>query len=48
MKKRVTVIIDDDLDKKIRMRQAKQIQQKAEAVSYSRVIQELVRAGLKS
>jgi len=47
MKKRVTIIIDEDLDKKIRAKQAKQIQQKQESVSYSQVIQELVKAGLK-
>jgi len=47
MKKRVTIIIDEDLDKKIRAKQAKQIQQKQESISYSQVIQELVRAGLK-
>jgi len=47
MKKCVTIIIDEDLDKKIRAKQAKQIQQKQESVSYSQVIQELVKAGLK-
>jgi len=36
-------MIDDDLDKKLRLRQAKLIQQKQTSYSYSRVINEALR-----
>jgi len=47
MSKRVTIMIDEDLDKKIRMLQAKIIQKESKSVSYSRVINELLRKGAK-
>ncbi len=47
MKKRVTIVIDEDLDKKIRFRQAKMIQQKQSSYSYSRVLNEVLRKCLK-
>lgn len=47
MSKRVTIMIDDNLDKKIRMLQAKQIQQEQSSVSYSRTLNEQLRKGLK-
>ena len=47
MSKRVTIMIDDILDKKIRMLQAKQIQQEQSSVSYSRILNEQLRKGLK-
>ena len=47
MKKRVTVIIDDDLDKKIRLRQVKTIKQENVACSYSKVINDAIRKVLK-
>jgi len=47
MGKRVTIIIDEDLDKKIRMRQAKLIQQQQSSYSYSRVVNESLRKVLK-
>jgi len=47
MGKRVTVVIDDDLDKKLRLRQAKMIQQKQSSYSYSRVLNETLRKVLK-
>ena len=47
MSKRVTIMIGDNLDKKIRMLQAKQIQQEQSSVSYSRIINEQLRKGLK-
>ena len=40
MRKRVTIIIDDDLDKKLRSQQAKIIQQEKSSCSYSRVLNE--------
>jgi len=47
MTKRVTIMIDDDIDKKIRMRQAKMIQQEQTSYSYSRVLNETLRKSLK-
>ena len=43
MSKRVTILIDEDLDKKIRMRQAKMIIQKQTSYSYSKVLNEALR-----
>ena len=47
MGKRVTIMIDEDLDKKIRMLQAKTIQQTSSTTSYSSVINELIKKRLK-
>jgi len=47
MRKRVTIVIDEDLDKKIRFRQAKLIQQKQSSYSYSSVLNEVLRKYLK-
>jgi len=47
MSKRVTIMIDEDLDKKLRLRQAKLIQQEQSSVSYSRVINDLLKKVLK-
>ena len=47
MGKRVTIVIDDDLDKKLRLRQAKIIQQDQSSCSYSRVINDALRKVLK-
>ena len=47
MSKRVTIVIADDLDKKLRLRQAKLIQQKQSSYSYSRVLNETLRKVLK-
>ncbi|EGP94487.1 MULTISPECIES: hypothetical protein [Nitrosarchaeum] len=47
MSKRVTIMIDDDLDKKIRLRQAKMIQQEQSSYSYSKVLNETLRKVLK-
>lgn len=46
MTKRVTIIVDDDVDRKTRLRQAKLIEKEQKSISYSRVINELVRKGL--
>jgi len=45
--RRVTIMIADDLDKKIRLRQAKLIQQDQSTHSYSSVINEVLRKHLK-
>jgi len=47
MSRRVTIVIDEDLDKKIRQRQAKLIQQELSSYSYSRVLNETLRKSLK-
>ena len=47
MSKRVTIMIDDDLDKKLRMLQAKKIQQEQSSYSYSKVLNETLRKSLK-
>jgi len=44
--KRVTIMIDDDLDKKIRILQAKKIQKENSSVSYSRMINDCLRKKL--
>jgi hypothetical protein len=40
-------MIDDDLDKKLRLIQAKMIQQEQTSYSYSRVINETLRKSIK-
>ncbi len=47
MAKRVTIMIDDDLDKKIREIQVKKIQTTTSSVSYSKVINETLRKSIK-
>ena len=47
MAKRVTIMIDDDIDKKLRLRQAKLIQQEQSSYSYSKVLNEIIRKALK-
>ncbi len=47
MSKRVTIMIDDDLDKKLRLRQAKMILQEQSSYSYSRTLNETLRKVLK-
>jgi hypothetical protein len=45
--KRVTVMIDDEVDKKLRMLQAKLISKSNSSVSYSAVINDLLKKHLK-
>ncbi len=47
MAKRITIMIDDDLDKKLRLIQAKEITKTSSSVSYSRVINDTLRKQLK-
>ncbi len=47
MSKRVTIMINEDLDKKLRLRQAKLISQEQTSYSYSRVINDILRKSLK-
>jgi hypothetical protein len=46
MAKRVTIMIDEDIDKKLRLLQAKAIQTSSTAVSYSRIINDQLRKSL--
>ena len=47
LSKRVTIMIDEDLDKKLRLRQAKVIQQEQSSCSFSKVLNETLRKSLK-
>ena len=47
MGKRITSVLDDDLVKKLHEIQAKQIKESQKSVSFSRVLNDLVRKGLK-
>jgi len=47
MAKRITIMIEDDLDKKLRTIQAKAIQNTNSSVSYSKVINEILRKKIK-
>ena len=47
MGKRITIILDDDLLKKLHEIQAKQIKDSTKSVSFFRVLNEVVRKSLK-
>ncbi len=47
MAKRITITLDDDLNKKLHELQAKQIKDSKKAVSFSRVLNEMLRKNLK-
>ena len=47
MTKRVTIMVDDDLLKKLHEIQAKKIKETSESVSFSAVMNECLDAGLK-
>ncbi len=47
MGKRITVILDDDLVKKLREKQAKQIKESVKSVSFSRVLNMTLRKCIK-
>jgi hypothetical protein len=47
MSKRITVMIDEELDKKIRLLQAKKIVQEESSYSYSRVMNDCIRKSLR-
>ena len=46
MAKRITIMIEDDIDKKLRQRQSKMIQQTNNAYSYSKTINDVLRKAL--
>jgi len=47
MAKRITIMLDDDLVRKLHEIQAKQIKQSTKSVSFSRVLNEVARKSLK-
>ncbi len=47
MSKRVTIMLDNDLDKKMRLMQAKMIQTTVSSVSFSNVLNQVLRDSLK-
>ena len=46
MSKRITIMIDDGIDKKLRQRQARIIQQTSESYSYSKTINDVLRKSM--
>ena len=48
MGKRITVVLEDDLLKKLRIIQAKQIKDSSASVSFSKVINETLKKSLKN
>ena len=47
MSRRITIMIEDDLEKKLRAYQAKQIKNSNKSVSFSKVLNQAVTEGLK-
>ena len=47
MSNRITIVLDSDLDKKLRINQANRIAKSKTSVSFSRVINDTLRKGLK-
>jgi len=47
MSKRVTIMLDTDLDKKMRLLQAKLIQSTTSSVSFSMILNQVLRDSLK-
>ena len=45
--KRVTIMLEDDLEKKLRQIQAKMIQETSSSVSFSQVLNETLRKSIK-
>jgi len=48
MSKRITVMIEDEVIEKLRILQAKQIKESASAVSFSQVINDVLKKNLKN
>ena len=47
MAERITIMLDEDLVKRIREKQAKMIRESTKSVSFSKVINEVLQQGLK-
>ena len=48
MAQRITIMLDDELAKKLRNMQAKLIKESTKSVSFSKVLNEMVKQGLKN
>ena len=48
MVRRISLLLDEDLEKKLRAIQAKKIQKKKQNVSFTQVIHEILHLGLKN
>lgn len=47
MYKRITIMLEDDIDKKLRAKQAEMIKKSSSSISFSMVINETLRKNLK-
>ena len=47
MTRRVTIVMDEDIIKKLHERQAKQIKESAKSISFSSVVNETIRKHIK-
>ena len=47
MARRVTIVMDEDIIKKLHERQAKQIKESAKSISFSSVVNETIRKQIK-
>jgi hypothetical protein len=47
MTKRITIMIGDEIDKKLRLIQAKEITKTSSSISYSQVVNDMLRKQLK-
>lgn len=47
MAKRITIMLDDDMDKKLRMKQADLIRKTQKSISFSKVINDVLRGKVK-
>lgn len=47
MARRVTIVMDEDIIKKLHERQAKQIKESAKSISFSSVVNETIRKHIK-
>ena len=47
LSQRITIVLDDDLNRKLRSIQAKMLKEKNRSVSFSRVLNQVLRRGLK-
>jgi len=47
MAKRITIMLDDDLDKKLRLKQADMIKKTQNSISFSKVINDVIRGKVK-
>jgi hypothetical protein len=48
MGSRITIILDENLEKKLRVIQAKKIQKEKQSVSFTEIIHETLQSGLKN